>query len=129
MVVVFGAFRVIVECREGAVVGDIFVGDVVFYAVSVVYSALVDIEDSAENDVYFSDYIGDEWRVYGVVLFDRDVDFSFIYRVCRSIWHRVWSRVRVIAANVLVCTVWTRVRDWTSHLGESLWRFRVRAVD
>jgi hypothetical protein len=62
-------------------------------------------------------------------LFDRDVDFSFIYRVCRSIWHRVWSRVRVIAANVLVCTVWTRVRDWTSHLGESLWRFRVRAVD
>ena len=58
LVVVFGAFRVIVECREGAVVGDIFVGDVVFYAVSVVHSALVDIEDSAENDVYFSDYIG-----------------------------------------------------------------------
>ena len=129
LVVIFGALRVVVERWKSAVVSYIFAGDVFLHFVLIVRRASVDFEDWTQNDVYFSDDIGDDGCVCGVILFDPDVDYSFIYWVCWVVWHSVWSRVWVIAANVFVCSVWTRVRDWIGHLGESIWRVRIRAVD
>ena len=59
LVVIFGALRVVVERWKSAVVSYIFAGDVFLHFVLIVRRASVDFEDSTQNDVYFSDDIGD----------------------------------------------------------------------
>ena len=60
LVVIFGALRVVVERWKSAVVSYIFAGDVFLHFFLIVRRACVDFEDSTQNDVYFSDDIGDD---------------------------------------------------------------------